>query len=180
MPPGPRPVNMFSKIIFPAPGEVVAPISPGQASLLSIKNICLPLLETGWIVPWRGCESLPLKQPRGPEGALEIGVQGPGTGQGGAGGQPQEPASTSPLNVPDSGCSHREEGLGCAETRCPAQGQASPSWCAGACTGRALELGARQTWGKGVALAGGKEKGCSPSVYRCLHAPGTSNSWFPS
>lgn len=56
------------------PRKVVAPVSPAQASLLNIKNICLPLLEMSWTVPRCSCESLPLKQPRGLKWALEIGV----------------------------------------------------------------------------------------------------------
>lgn len=100
------------------PGKVVAPVSPAQASLLNIKNICLPLLEMSWTVPRRSCESLPLKQPRGLEWALEIGVQHPGDREG-LQGSPKDLQADHPGIFLMLGGSCREEGLGCAETWCP-------------------------------------------------------------
>lgn len=63
-------------------GEVVAPVSPAQASFPNIKNICLPACGTqAGLSHCAACESLPLKQPGG-ERALEIRLQDPGDREG--------------------------------------------------------------------------------------------------
>lgn len=103
----------------------MAPVSPAQASLLNIKNICLPLLEMSWTVPRCSCESLPLKQPRGLKWALEIGVQHPGDREWLEGG-PKDLRTDHPGMFLTLGGSCQEEGLGCAETQCPVYSSGRP------------------------------------------------------